>query len=890
MPEKIYVSLDLETTGLSSQKDKIIEVGAVKFSEDKKEIARFKQLVNPRIPIPFEVTATTGIKDKDVEGAPTIDEILPEIKEFIGDAGIVGHNIEFDTGFLAENGLELENPLFDTWHLSSILLPFLDSHSLEYLTKYLKIEHLEAHRALADAEAARELFLIILDLIKKLDQGLLEKIVSQLKDIDWSWKEIFKEAYLGAKGSKERKPASVEASAGREKIIPTKDLKTILRSEKIKIFKHFDFSLTDLEYSKIITEQLGKSEQILIEANTKPASFLLPALSFALNSNKKVVIAVHDFSKTLRDLESLKKITPLVNGIKILKDPSNYICQRRFQNFQSKKKFDLPEIKFLIKMLLWLDVSESGDKSEIVLSREDKKIWSRVSFDKKFCFQEKCQYPSSCLFFHKTLAEAVKAPVIIVSHKFLLSDGILPPEKRNIPKSKILLIDDAGYLGDSSEKAFNVRVSKNYLESGIKVLKDFLLSQDLSGNKNKEEKEKYKDILSEIKTLENDLVIFWGILGMFWNEKKNEQNNIFLSLENTLRYGTSWNRMKDASRGLILELSKISGQLDSLFQYYKKQKKDLPFDLEFSNFKIGIDEFIAGLEEIILTPDFAKNIYWMKFLPEGAEEVIFYKTPKNIKSPLKKVFSLYKSIILSGPALSIKGKYNYLSQKIGLDDFKKIQVLSKKTNTLAYVVEDMIAPTNPGFKKESHNILEELFKGIKNNIFVIFSSQEAVLEAFKSISPIFPNQQILAQGVNLKFNNAEQKIREAEKTSRSVTVFAKKDLFLKIPTENFQTLILTKTPFQFPFHPVLAYQVNESSKGFLEHTVPQAVIKFKEIFEKFKSGSKESLNKKKAFIILDSRISEQNYGLDFLQSLEGCELMYGTKKTIEKDIKKFMIK
>ncbi|MCB0138036.1 MAG: hypothetical protein KDD75_23230, partial [Caldilineaceae bacterium] len=82
MAERVYVALDLETTGLDQNRDTIIEIGAVKFSGDR-VIDRFKTLVNPQRAIPRLITQITGIRDADVVDAPTIERVLPEVLAFV---------------------------------------------------------------------------------------------------------------------------------------------------------------------------------------------------------------------------------------------------------------------------------------------------------------------------------------------------------------------------------------------------------------------------------------------------------------------------------------------------------------------------------------------------------------------------------------------------------------------------------------------------------------------------------------------------------------------------------------------------------------------------------------------------------------------------------------
>ena len=95
--DDVYVVFDLETTGFSPIKDKIIEIGAVKV-ENGKITERFSTFVNPKIPIPFRITQLTSITDQMVMDAPDIETVLPQFLEFIGDAVLVAHNASFDVG------------------------------------------------------------------------------------------------------------------------------------------------------------------------------------------------------------------------------------------------------------------------------------------------------------------------------------------------------------------------------------------------------------------------------------------------------------------------------------------------------------------------------------------------------------------------------------------------------------------------------------------------------------------------------------------------------------------------------------------------------------------------------------------------------------------------
>src|SRR4051812_15118715 len=84
-PELGYVALDLETTGLVVERDRIVEVGAVRFDRTGQELERFEQLVNPGRAMSPAAQAVHGLSDADLADAPPAREVLPEFLQFLGD-------------------------------------------------------------------------------------------------------------------------------------------------------------------------------------------------------------------------------------------------------------------------------------------------------------------------------------------------------------------------------------------------------------------------------------------------------------------------------------------------------------------------------------------------------------------------------------------------------------------------------------------------------------------------------------------------------------------------------------------------------------------------------------------------------------------------------------
>ena len=176
-----YAAFDLETTGLSSRADRIIEIGAV-ILKNGEEIDRFQTFVDPGRKLDRKIVELTGITDEMLVGAPSIQEVLPKFLEFVGNRVLVAHNSDFDTGFIRaecqRQGLPYGFTAADTLILSQNLLPHLNKFKLDIVSNALSLPEFNHHRAADDAMTCG---LIMHRLMKKLEE---EHNIHTLQDIN----------------------------------------------------------------------------------------------------------------------------------------------------------------------------------------------------------------------------------------------------------------------------------------------------------------------------------------------------------------------------------------------------------------------------------------------------------------------------------------------------------------------------------------------------------------------------------------------------------------------------------------------------------------------------------------------------------------------------------
>ena len=179
-----YIVLDIETTGLDSRFDEIIEISAIKI-ENNIIVDEYSRLVKPKSRIILDddyeesdyiiedgnkvqyiddfISSLTGITNKMLDNEQEIDYVLPSFKEFISDNVLIGHNVNFDINFLYDNFIEIQgspltNNFVDTLRIARKLLPELKHHRLDDLIAYFNIDKRDEHRALNDCKLTNNIF------------------------------------------------------------------------------------------------------------------------------------------------------------------------------------------------------------------------------------------------------------------------------------------------------------------------------------------------------------------------------------------------------------------------------------------------------------------------------------------------------------------------------------------------------------------------------------------------------------------------------------------------------------------------------------------------------------------------------------------------------------
>lgn len=196
MDTKQYIIVDIETTWLSKTDDRIIEIAAVRF-DGENILDEYQTLVNPQRPISSFIKSFTGIDNSMVEDAPRIQDVLPWFFAFLQEDIFVAHNASFDYGFISTHaqhhlGHKRTNEVLCTRKLANRMLPHLHSKSLGNLCNHYNIINAQAHRAMADVLATKQVLKELLLMAQTHHTGCTctDMLTIQSKSVGFS-KKIF---------------------------------------------------------------------------------------------------------------------------------------------------------------------------------------------------------------------------------------------------------------------------------------------------------------------------------------------------------------------------------------------------------------------------------------------------------------------------------------------------------------------------------------------------------------------------------------------------------------------------------------------------------------------------------------------------------------------------
>jgi len=492
--QPVRVAIDLETTGLYHEQDVIIEIGAVKFAGSE-IIDTFASLVSINMSLPYRIQRLTGIRPDELRSAPPLSSLHGQLRTFLGDAPLVGHNVGFDVAFLQKVGLARRNPLIDTWELASLLLPNQPNYSLGALGEALGIPADVHHRALADAQLTRELFLLLLQRIEAIEASLARTLRDLPAAPEWTPRY-----FLRGGNQRREQPANafgraLTASLGDQfarQLGVDPDVLTLAVAQDTQEAPVAESTPGTEELAppamlapavdSLAREMVGALEDggtLLVEALPTELDAALEPLArwLVAHEGERLMVSVatrEQLAQLARTtLPALFRRMGVVSSLPIAEvmGRDEYLCLHRWfgqARIPDGESFSREMTRGLARLAVWLQTTQTGARVDVALSGPESGAWERVRGGAEHIeAMATCNYRrDGYCFFARARQTAQDARVLVTTHDALAAQ-LAGGADDGLPECRRMLVLDSHVFEENVRKAREVVLDQRRIGSAL---------------------------------------------------------------------------------------------------------------------------------------------------------------------------------------------------------------------------------------------------------------------------------------------------------------------------------------------------------------------------------------------------------------------------------------
>ncbi len=884
-----FVALDLETTGLDSKTDRIIEIGAVRFSNG---VAgeEYSTFVDPAMPIPEHITRLTGITNEHVSGAPLFAAIAGRLVAFIGDMPICGHQVDFDINFLNEELKRIALPTvfvqqIDTALISRIVNLSVTRYTLGSVAKALGVALENAHRALDDARASGNVALSLLPRLCQIPvpvRAVMAHAAPPSVIKHYLVKSLEKESYsLDLTPPQLPRPPKKLSLPEQTEPVSAADVEAAFEATGAlsQALRGFTPRSSQTRMAAAVAGALNTSSCLVAEAGTgtgKSLAYLVPAALFALANGCRVLVSTHTRNLqdqlVLKDLPVVKKVAGEDLRFSVLKGRSNYLCQHRFRRLLAGElgDFSYRERMGMLPLIRWAQETRTGDIEEQneFNVKWFSRIWRSVSAEAHFCEGRRCQ-EYSCCFLQLARQRALGSHVVVINHALFFSE--ICADSSFLGKIGPIIFDEAHHLESCGHRYLRTEVDSSRcnafldtvsnLEKGIKKFGE----RENPAFDDKEFKPLAKRLRGDVKAFLDN--------GLAWARSQNPPApefeldvpaGVFLSSGDAPSFMSALADLQDCLRrysqlceadGDTPAHRTLLGEILSCGDAASQLKADLSYLCAAAT-----DDHVFWAEG-----NSAKG--WIKLLG----------VPLDVGAILASIWEKNASgTVFTSATLSVLGSMEYFERKVGLlgnaavaatdEVFESPFSASQAVRGGVRSAPEIDSQDYPQYVADA---ILSLLAAFDKNILVLFTSNAMLLSVYrKLISRVSKSDcTILAQGVS---GNRQAILDEFKRTSRAVLLGA--DSFwegVDVPGKACEIVLIARLPFPVPTHPltraVLRRVEEERGDSFMSFSVPEAVIRFRQGTGRLI----RTVDDRGALVVLDNRLFTKGYGRQFTACLDG---------------------
>lgn len=662
----------------------------------------------------------------------------------------------------------------------------------------------------------------------------------------------------------------------------------------------FEYRKEQEDMAHAVEKSVNENKKLIVEAGTgtgKTLAYLIPAIRWAVENKKKVIIATNTINLQeqllLKDIPLAKSIIKEDFSYALVKGRNNYVCKRLFNELALGKNIDIEtysieareQIEYILK---WGHKTKTGDKADLpfeVLPEVRELIQSTT----ELCIGKKCPYRKEC-FYMKTRMEKLEADILISNHHVFFADlnvraeTDFDTEYLILPRYDMVIFDEAHNIESVARSYFSVEVSKIsftrllnriYQKKSRKKEKSALIRVEESiDDKSLKDTSQYIQLLNSIK---EETSILQNISDEYFDEiRKMYDSKADMPIRKTLNNFemTKSRFLENLREKKSFFERKMNEFLNDLMAFSNVIDEEKDKNPEVINFVNHIKIYKSYIDNFKFINEFSNDdyIYWLDINAKRTN-VVLTATPLNIAQKLSSVlFENLNRLIFASATLATNGNFNYFKNSLGLNEEKCIEEIIKSPfnydeQMSVYIPNDILDSENiNAFVTDASRFILEILTKTQGKAFVLFTSYTMLNQIYYSIGKKLKNAgfEVFLHGEKQR----SQLIKEF-KESKNPILFGTTSFWegVDVQGENLSNVIITKLPFLVPTDPIvsaISKKIEEEGRNsFTDYQLPEAIIKFKQGIGRLIRKKSDSGN----IFILDSRILKKKYGTLFIQAL-----------------------
>jgi Rad3-related DNA helicase/DNA polymerase III epsilon subunit-like protein len=868
-----FVAFDLETTGLSPKADRVLEIGAVRFDGEMRRIADLEIVVDPGVPIPLAVQRLCGLTAADVIGAPAPAEGVAQLADFCDGAQLIAHGAGFDITFCA--GLVPDafghRRVLDTLEFARILMPTADSHSLPLLSVALGLEHLRPHRALSDASATHLLFSRLRDAAEALPTAVLSVMRRVATEGGGELGFFFTTVVRGGGDPRRRAWAGAQPAAPPPPpptAPPPLDLVATATSMVGPAGllggadSGYELREAQVEMTRAVAQTLQRRRRLIVEAGTgvgKSLAYLLPLALHARNGRRAVVATR---TVTLQE-QLLERDLPMVESIlgttvpaALLKGRNHQLSLRRWQRFLRSPDIgphgaDLDRIRFKLKLLAWLAVTESGDRGELHLTSHDETLWRHVESDGGDCLGSACaNWQDNRCFMVAARRTAEAASIVITNHALLLADAGTGGQA--LGEHDALVIDEAHHLEAAATEQFGVSLRAFDV---IVVLDRLGPAEGELGAALGAARDATMRLFGDVK----------GRIGEVLGADHSGNATVGLTPEVTEGRGHSvlmrsaefaTERWRHAAGQLRRAEHAGSLQLDLLPQPERADQERLLA-------AAALDELAGEVDRVLIQPR-GEHVAWLAVRAEQGE---LHEAPIAVAATLREsVFAHPDTVIATSATLAVGGDFDFTRSRLGLEGADELLLTSPYDfleQALCVLPSDVPPYDDPEYDRAMARLIGDTAELLGGSTLALFTGYNPLRRVHALLGSRMEASGIALLGQGL--DGTRRQILASFLANRRTVLLGTSSFWegIDVPGDALRCVVIAKLPFAVPTDPLVRARTAALPDPFGQYVLPQAVLRLRQGFGRLiRRGTDRG-----AVVLCDERLRTREYGERFLAAL-----------------------